>query len=567
MFISGFLEGIGVALFLPILQNGFGDDKLSQVLKFIFGLLGIGFSFIVVLVFILLFFILRSAFLLVYAKYFGRVSADLVIVLRHKVLDKIFNADYIYLLKKEVGYINNMIIREVSYVINAFDTFSAVLNYTIYGVIYLALAMLINYKAAIIVMLFGPCVLIFTRKLNRLINQNSLVFSLSHGGFHSVLIQALSKLKYLKATLSSMKISKKIDKESKKLGDTQYKLYFLQSLSKNIFEPFVILIVVGLLFYYVTILKKNVSEVVFLAFLFLQIARQFLNAQTSYRKFLAAMGSIETYSKFDKELEENKEDLRLDGKTPDFNKDIIFKNVTVTFPNGKRALNDINMVIKPRSTVAFVGHSGSGKSTIANMVTGILKPTGGEICFGDRKYDELNLKSLRENTGYVTQEDIIFDASIRDNISLWDKKIDEKHLKKVIEMAHINGFVGGLREREGAMLGDNGLNISGGQRQRITIARELYKDTKLLILDEATSSLDSKSEKHIYENLKQFKGTKTMLVIAHRLSTIKNADYIYVLDDGRIVEEGRFEELIRRKGDFKKMIDDQKLIEINEVKI
>ena len=110
------------------------------------------------------------------------------------------------------------------------------------------------------------------------------------------------------------------------------------------------------------------------------------------------------------------------------------------------------------------------------------------------------------------------------------------------------------------MLGDNGLDISGGQRQRVTIARELYKDARLLILDEATSSLDSKSEKQIYENLKEFKGQKTLVVIAHRLSTIKNADYIYVLDGGRVAEEGMYDELYGQKGEFTNMVEEQKLV-------
>jgi len=201
------------------------------------------------------------------------------------------------------------------------------------------------------------------------------------------------------------------------------------------------------------------------------------------------------------------------------------------------------------------------------MVTGLLRPTNGEIFFGETSYSEINLKSLRERIGYVTQEDIIFNATIRDNISLWDRGSNDEKIKKVIEMAHITAFVNGLSKKEYTLLGDNGLDISGGQRQRITIARELYKDAELLILDEATSSLDSKSEKLIYENLRLFKGQKTMLIIAHRLSTIKNADYIYVLDEGQIVEEGRCEELIRRRGEFKKMIDDQKLIEIDRIKV
>jgi len=137
------------------------------------------------------------------------------------------------------------------------------------------------------------------------------------------------------------KISKIIDKENKELGSLRFKLFFLQSLSREIFEPLIVFVVVALLFYYVSVLKRGANEIVFLAFLFLQVARQILNAQTSYRKFLAARGSIEVFKSFERELEENKEDLNLRGRTPDFNKDIIFKNVTMVFPNGKKALDNV----------------------------------------------------------------------------------------------------------------------------------------------------------------------------------------------------------------------------------
>lgn len=564
MLIAGFAEGIGISLFLPVLQNGFGDDKLSQATKFAFGVFNLGYSFRIMLAMIVIFFMMRAAFLILYARYFSRVSSDLVVALRRNIMDKIFNADYLYLLSKEVGYINNAIVRETERVVNAFGAFTTVLSYAFCGTIYLILAMLLDYSAASAILVLSLLFALFVRKINILTNKISMDTSDSYARLQSLQVQIFGKLKYFKATMSDRRVSSILDKENRHLGGLRYKLLFILAIAKNAFEPLVICLVVGLLFYHVDVLKKDVSQVMFFALLFMQVGRQFLNTQTSYRKFLASMGSINTVKAFMAELDKNKEDLKETKESPVFENDIKIKGVSVVFPNGKAALEGVNMIIKPKSTVALVGHSGSGKSTVANIVTGLLRPTTGMVLYGALDYNKMNLRRLREKIGYVTQEDVVFNATIRDNISLWDQKIDQERFDRAIRAAHLSDFLKGLKYKEKEMLGENGLDISGGQRQRVTIARELYKHTELLILDEATSSLDSKTERYIYDSLKEYKGKKTMLVIAHRLSTIKSADYIYVFDSGRIVEEGPYDELIRRMGNFKKMVDDQSLTENNE---
>jgi len=560
MMIAGFMEGISVTLFLPILQTGFGDEKLSKILKVTFDFFRIKFSFNLFLFLIMAFFILRLILLISYARYAGKIMSNLMITLRNKILHYVFAADYIYILKKEIGYINNAIVREIAGVIDAFRTFSLVLKYVILAFVYMALSLILNFKMSIVVLAFCPTIIFLTLRLNAWVARASRDYSFLHGKFHSLLFQALGKFKYLKATLSNRKLSELIDKENKNLGNIRFKLFFFQSFSKDTFETLIVFLVLGVLFYYVSMLGKGVSEIIFLIFLFLQAARQFLSAQNAYRKFLSSRGSIETFNKFEKELDDHKEDLNLQGVRANFNENIVIRDVTLIFPNGKKALDKINVNIKSKSVVAFVGQSGSGKSTVANVITGILRPTEGEILLGNVSYRNLNLKTLRENIGYITQEDVIFNASIRDNIALWGENVDENNLANVIQMSQIKEFIDNLPEKIGSVVGDSGLDISGGQRQRITIARELYKDTKLLILDEATSSLDSKLEKRIYENLKEFRGKKTIVVIAHRLSTVKNADYVYVLDRGRVIEEGPYDELYARKGEFKRMIEEQKLV-------
>ena len=486
----------------------------------------------------------------------------MLIALRRRAIDNIFASDYAYILKKEIGYINNIINRETTHVIEAFDSFVLIFSHFAYALVYILLSLVLSVRLTFMVVILAPILIVLMRRINRLTGQASVDLSRIYARFQSILIQALSKIKYLKSTFSSARISKIIDNENRNAGLQTFKVKFFQLLARYILEPLFIVAIIGFLAYNVVILKGSVNEVLFLSFLFLQIARQFINAQSSYRLFVSSIGSIETLNAFEMESLSNRENLHLDGLSPDLTGPVDLKDVTVIFPNGKKALDGVNIRIKPMSITAFVGQSASGKSTIANIITGILRPTDGEAVIGGIGYDRINLRTLREGIGYVTQEDVIFNASIKDNITLWGNDADENKLCKVMELVDMACFVNDLPEKENSMLGDNGLDISGGQRQRIAIARELYKDTKILILDEATSSLDGESENQIYKNLKEFKGKRTMVVIAHRLSTVGNADYIYVIDKGKVIEAGTYDELHGKRGAFTKMVEDQKLVHI-----
>ena len=216
------------------------------------------------------------------------------------------------------------------------------------------------------------------------------------------------------------------------------------------------------------------------------------------------------------------------------------------------SVNNVSLSIPAKSTVAFVGPSGSGKSTTANIVASLLQPTSGEVLMGQTPYGNVNIENVRENVGYVTQESVVFNASLKDNILLWqDDRVDDSRLEEVITKTGLNKVQQSHLSYE--ELGDSGTSLSGGERQRLSIARELYWESELLILDEATSSIDSMLEKQIDDVIKSQRGSKTIIVIAHRLSTVRDADIIFVFEDGKIVESGSFDELTAAGGLFSDM--------------
>lgn len=214
------------------------------------------------------------------------------------------------------------------------------------------------------------------------------------------------------------------------------------------------------------------------------------------------------------------------------------------------ALDNINLHIQAGETVAIVGESGSGKTTLVNLIARFYETQQGDITLDGLSLKDIKLESLRKQIGFVSQQVILFNDSIRNNIAYGVKEIDEAKLEWAIDAAHAREFVDNLENTNNTIVGEDGTKLSGGQRQRIAIARALLKDAPILILDEATSALDTKSERHIQEALDNLKKGRTSIVIAHRLTTVENADRIIVMSKGRIIEQGTHQDLIQKNGAY-----------------
>jgi ATP-binding cassette, subfamily B, bacterial MsbA len=227
--------------------------------------------------------------------------------------------------------------------------------------------------------------------------------------------------------------------------------------------------------------------------------------------------------------------------------DIVLSDVYFSYGN-KSILSNINMHVKANTTVAIVGRSGSGKTTLVNLLPRFYNLDRGSILINGVDITDLKLEELRSLFTYVGQDPLLFKGTIIENIMYGCKaKPSQEHLENVLEAAYVTEFTNSMPDGIHTDIGDNGSLLSGGQKQRVSIARALLKDAPIIILDEATSALDLKSEKYIQKSIENLTANKTAIVIAHRLSTIRNADKIYVVNDGRVLEEGSHNELIKKK--------------------
>lgn len=253
------------------------------------------------------------------------------------------------------------------------------------------------------------------------------------------------------------------------------------------------------------------------------------------------------------ELLDIKDDDALDNgfKLKKLNGNIEFKNVSFSY-NNKNIINNISFKINKNSSIALVGESGSGKSTIIKLIMGLIKYDEGNILIDDKELSELNLNIFYDNVTYISQEAPIFDGTLRENL-IFDKKISDEKIKKVLSLVCLDKFYGKLEDGLDTELGEKGIRMSGGERQRVALARLFFDDSKIIILDEATSAMDNITEKLVMKNVVKQLNNKTLIVIAHRLETIKDVDKIYVLSDGIIQEEGNYNELLDKNGYFKNL--------------
>ena len=542
---AALIEGFGISLILPIIQNEeLENNRLLQFFDWMFNLINLDQSLINMLIVLIVFFIFRAIILVFQSWFQAEIISNKLINMRKNLVLSLIHSDYKFINTQNRGTISNVLNNEIERVNFALDQLLAFIVSFITAMVYLLVALIISPVVTIFLAILSIPIGLIMLRLNKMTSKSSKALTDGSNKQQNFVLEIIENIKYLKSTGQYPGISKKMSTEIINVGKAYRKLKFIQSSSTFLFEPLIVVIMAILIYFFTEVRKSNIIEILFLLFIFRQAAINLVATQAPYRKFISSVGSMEIYFKLQRKLDDNLENLSPNGDDPNFNTVLKLKNISYNYKNEK-ALNNISLEIKPKTTVAFVGSSGSGKSTTANIISSLLKPETGNFMMGEKDISDINLSKYREKIGYVTQESVVFNTSIQENISLWRKKLNFKKLENIIDQTGLSQLFENNKN-----VNDSGNNLSGGERQRLSLARELYRDSELLILDEATSSVDSILESQIETIISKQKNDKTIIIIAHRLSTIKSADMIYVFDNGQIVESGKFDELIQHNGIF-----------------
>ena len=478
--------------------------------------------------------------------------------LKKNIYEKIIILPLEYFSKNKKG---DLISRMSSDVIEVQNSFLSIIEIFIRDpltiIFTLGAMFIISYKLTVFVIVFIPLSGFVISFIGKTLKRKSLLVQKEQAELTSITEETINGIKIIKSFLAEKFFESKFDTTNSKFLNYSNKLINRQNIAAPLSE-FLGILVIGVLLWYggkLVLIEMELKPAAFITYMGLAYgvltpAKSISKAFYSLKKGNAAAERvfeiIDMHSEFFNDKKQN--------KLTSFNKEIVFNNVCFKYDKSE-VLENISFKVNKGEMVAIVGASGSGKSTLVNLIPRFYDKISGKITIDGLDIKDMSRSNIRSLIGFVSQESILFNSSVIENITLGDidKDMDQR-LKNSISIANAQEFIDDLPEKLNYNVGDNGSNLSGGQKQRIAIARAVFYDSPILVLDEATSSLDSKSEKLVQNAIDKLMVDKTSIVIAHRLSTIQNANKIIVLDKGKIVEEGSHETLLKSNGFYKKLI-------------
>lgn len=560
------LDSLGLSMFFPlfeVISKGAEveeeSSKLYLILEKLFHLFGLEINIVSILVLLSIFFILKGIAQYLYTIFFTKVRMEFIRDLRIELIEDLKNYSYKSFVKSDSGRVQNVLTGEIDRLANGYINYFSMLQNLIFVIIYVVIVFVIDFQFAILVAIGGSITNILFNRIFTYTKKTSNELTKKNNSFQGFVIQFMNNYKYLKATGNMTRYSEMLVSDVRKIEMNGKKIGKLGGIVTAIREPALVIIISIVIGIQLTFFNGNLSTILVSLLFFYRALGYLMVVQNFYNNFLMVSGSFQNILGISADMKRDRENFENREEFHGLTKKIELKNAVFAYDD-TTIINQLNLTINKNETIAFIGESGSGKTTLANIIAGLFTLNSGELRIDGQLIQNIKINEYRNKIGYITQESVIFSDTIFNNVSFWAPKTLEnlKKFNEAIEKASIKKFIDSLPQKEETILGNNGINLSGGQRQRISIARELYKNAEILILDEATSALDSETEKEIKNNIDNIKGDYTIIIIAHRLSTIKDVDRIIIMDKGKIIDQGNFQDLLARNSQFQTLIHQQR---------
>lgn len=554
-FFGGLLEAVGVNALIPLFSffvksdERLGGDLIAQFIKDFFAFFHLPFTLPTLLFFMCSLFVFKALIVL----YFNYIRASIRLEYERVTMSELYKetlyANWPYLSKQKIGHLETVIMTNVRQSARLLESIARHVGVVTELVMYLFIALTISKTVTLLTLVLGGFIfLVFKPLLYKVRNISKETEGLNREVSRHV-NESIGGMKIIKAMGSEDAFIKISSSYFSLFRNLHMRIAVINNFMITFIQPISVIfisLVVAFTYYRTSYNLGALAAIIYLIqkmFAHIQSLQSFTQIVSNDVPYVQGILSYkEQAAHFNERSKNDSKEIKFN-----FERELSFENVSFAYETGDVVLKDVSFVVPKGATVGFIGKSGSGKTTIFDLVLRLLKPTSGLIKIDDMDVQNMEVSLWRNHIAYVSQDAFLLNDTIYKNIVFYNDKITKEDVDRAAKLAHLNEFVEELEDGYETIVGERGVRLSGGQRQRIAIARALVRRPEILLLDEATSALDVESESYVQEAIKELKGKMTILIIAHRLGTVAHSDMLVVIDNGHIIESGKPADLLKDK--------------------
>ena len=553
-FLNGFFEGIGISAIIPFLsfigQNRLGNvDLISRSIEKFFIFLHVPFTLKFLLLFIMVLIFLKAAVLFLTNFITSVVTANYEKDLRNDLFRLTVESSWPHLIKQKVGHLDQLLTTYVSSGSGLlFGVVSAALIFT-KMIVYIFVALNLSVIITLFALALGLLTFLVFKPLflkNRILSRQ---LAETYKELAHFVNEHIIGMKTIKAMFADAPVVQRGRDSFAKFKNLNISLSLAKNITTASIQPIGFIFIIAVFSFSYKTNLFNLASFAVIVYAINQIFSQIQIGQAQLHSMISGAPYLKSLLDYKETAASHKEAGR-GGKKFVFKNSLDFTDVNFGYKLGRETIKQINFSVKPGQMVGIIGPSGAGKTTVVDLLLRLFQPDVGRILLDGVDINDIGLKQWRANIGYVAQDIFLLNDTIENNIRFYNNRLTLAEIEKFSKVANIFEFISGLPDKFSTVVGERGILLSGGQRQRIILARVLARNPSLLILDEATSALDNESERQIQEAIEGLKGKITVLTIAHRLSTVRRCDLLLILKDGKIIEQGEPERLLKDKESY-----------------